>query len=69
MNQSSGTLFGILTQKATRRDSFHNVGELPANQCFCRALQYSGQALPVGGAESILAKVRRLRNFISGTLQ
>ena len=62
--------FGIITQKAIRRGSFHNLGELTRkNNDFVE--HYNAQARPlkwVATAESILAKIQRLCKAISTTL-
>ena len=62
--------FGIITQKAIRRGSFHNVGEL-TRKINDFVEHYNAQARPfmwVATAESILAKIQRLRKAISRTL-
>lgn len=62
--------FGIITQKAIRRGSSHNMGELTGKiNAFVE--HYNAQAHPfmwVATAESILAKIQPLCKYISGTL-
>ena len=63
--------FGTITQKAIRRGSFRNVGEL-RDKINAFVEQYNSQASPfiwVATAESILAKLRRLCEHIYRTLQ
>lgn len=61
--------FGLITEKAIRRGSFHNVRDLTRNiNQFVQ--RYNENATPfawTATAESILAKVERLCNVISGT--
>ena len=62
--------FGIITQKAIRRSSFHNVGEL-TRKVNAFVEHYNARArtfMWVATAESILAKIQRFRKAISRTL-
>ena len=62
--------FGIITQKAIRRGSFRNVGEL-TEKINAFVEHYNTQASPfvwVATTISILAKLQRLCHHISRTL-
>jgi putative transposase len=62
--------FHIITQKAIRRGTFGSLKELVAKiQCFVRT--YNAQASPfvwTATADSILKKIQRLCEYVSGTL-
>jgi putative transposase len=61
--------FGIITQKAIRRGSFSNVKDL-VKKIDTFVDRYNAQARPfvwTATAESILAKIKRLCSYISGT--
>jgi putative transposase len=61
--------FGLITQRAIRRGSFSNVKEL-TKKIDCFVERYNANAAPfvwTATAESILAKVKRICSYISGT--
>ena len=59
-----------MTQKAIRRGSFHNVGELTrkVNDFVEHYKAQAGPFMRVATGESILDKIQRLRKAISRTL-